>query len=455
MSYSHSLLLAVLASLAGWVTLGAQTLQLDANDILRREGVIRAAAKPATQAAAAATEVPKAAPKQAKGAAVATQVGGLTTPVNPIQIYLYAEPSQCRVEAMIDASVFERWLRPNAKARTSWTPQQRKQLESDATARVVKWLKLSTERGAVPGEVENVSMVKGKPGATLPLEEAASLAADEAWVGLSWSFNTPNLPDEIAISWTGLYPDAVEEIPVRIFHGKTSTSERLNRGLGRLTWKARGKIPKPRPLAEVPPPSLMPGFKVPVVSLLWLLVGLLSLWRKRRKESQNPRPAGSWVAGWCIGLLLTYPLMHVEFGGGLKGSQVSKPKQAEAILTPLLRNVYQAFDRREESAIYDVLALSADGELLRQLYLETVTALTLDGREGARVSIEEFTASVEEVTPQPKGWSARCQWTALGNVGHWGHNHTRINRYKASLVVQPVAGAWKITQLQVIEARRL
>ena len=61
-------------------------------------------------------------------------------------------------------------------------------------------------------------------------------------------------------------------------------------------------------------------------------------------------------------------------------------KDAEAILTPLLRNVYRAFDHRSESEIYDVLARSVDGELLRKLYLETIQALTLEGREGTRVT---------------------------------------------------------------------
>ena len=105
---------------------------------------------------------------------------------------------------------------------------------------------------------------------------------------------------------------------------------------------------------------------------------------------------------------------------------------------------------------YDVLNLSVDGELLRKLYLETIQALTLDGREGTRVLITEFEASVDEVTGQTPtgGFIAECNWSTIGTVGHWGHSHPRYNGYKAKLTVEPLKGEWKLTALDVQEVRR-
>ncbi|HAL72949.1 MAG TPA: hypothetical protein DCP71_14370 [Verrucomicrobiales bacterium] len=136
---------------------------------------------------------------------------------------------------------------------------------------------------------------------------------------------------------------------------------------------------------------------------------------------------------------------------------VNETAAAEAILSPLLRNVYRAFDYRSESDIYDTLARSVDGELLRQLYLETLQALTLEGREGTRVTITEFSAEVMAVKENPAGagFVTDCQWTALGTVGHWGHAHTRVNRYTAQVTVAPVKSEWKIVKLEVREARRI
>ena len=46
-------------------------------------------------------------------------------------------------------------------------------------------------------------------------------------------------------------------------------------------------------------------------------------------------------------------------------------------------------------------------------------------------------------------------WLVEGTVEHWGHVHTRVNRYAADLSVRPVAGAWKITGLDVTDQERV
>jgi hypothetical protein len=53
------------------------------------------------------------------------------------------------------------------------------------------------------------------------------------------------------------------------------------------------------------------------------------------------------------------------------------------------------------------------------------------------------------------GFVSTCQWTAMGTVGHWGHQHTRVNRYKAKVTVKPIGTEWKLTDLEVVEERRL
>ena len=37
----------------------------------------------------------------------------------------------------------------------------------------------------------------------------------------------------------------------------------------------------------------------------------------------------------------------------------------------------------------------------------------------------------------------------------WGHTHTRVNQYTAVLTIQPVDGVWKITNLELIEEKRV
>jgi len=48
-----------------------------------------------------------------------------------------------------------------------------------------------------------------------------------------------------------------------------------------------------------------------------------------------------------------------------------------------------------------------------------------------------------------------AKWTAMGTVGHWGHIHMRKNQYEANITVEPVDGAWKITDLELLEEKRI
>ena len=43
----------------------------------------------------------------------------------------------------------------------------------------------------------------------------------------------------------------------------------------------------------------------------------------------------------------------------------------------------------------------------------------------------------------------------MGKVGHWGHVHSRQNRYDAIVTIKPVAGAWKVVDLELLEEKRL
>ena len=43
----------------------------------------------------------------------------------------------------------------------------------------------------------------------------------------------------------------------------------------------------------------------------------------------------------------------------------------------------------------------------------------------------------------------------MGTVGHWGHVHVRKNHYDATVTVETVDGAWKITALEILDEKRI
>ena len=191
--------------------------------------------------------------------------------------------------------------------------------------------------------------------------------------------------------------------------------------------------------------------------ILWLIGGIIFYIYLKVKDHRLPGGSMPYLAVWLLGAVLMSQLLVLPLQSGASGPVVTEVAEAQAIVSPLLRNVYRAFDHHVESEVYDVLARSVEGELLRKLYLETIQALTLDGREGTRVTIAEFSANVDKVeaAPEGDGFVADCNWMARGIVGHWGHSHPRVNIYNARVTIRPDKGEWKLTGLEVQEVRRL
>ena len=54
-----------------------------------------------------------------------------------------------------------------------------------------------------------------------------------------------------------------------------------------------------------------------------------------------------------------------------------------------------------------------------------------------------------------RGFTYRCRWNVSGTVEHWGHIHERTNQYEAVFAVQPVDNAWKVTNIELLDQRRV
>jgi hypothetical protein len=131
-------------------------------------------------------------------------------------------------------------------------------------------------------------------------------------------------------------------------------------------------------------------------------------------------------------------------------------ERLQQLVGDLLHNVYRAFDFRGEEVIYVVLARSAAGDLLTDVYLEARRGLELASQGGARVKVKEV--EVQDSTlvgSEGDSLTVEGRWNVTGSVGHWGHVHQRRNGYHAVLEITPVKGAWKLTGLEILQEERL
>ncbi len=372
------------------------------------------------------------------------------------QAYLYIEPYQTRFEVLFDAATVLAWLAPDAALPESLAADQQKQIVESMASRASSWCALSAGDQALPVPLPLVAVIKGLPGNTLPLKEGEAVPLNQALVGFMWEFATPPGPDELNVTWKG-WIKGMTKLPVRVFFGPLSETGEIYSPVKNFRWRNQGRMPRPAPLAAVPQIPLPQPWRLPMGGILWVVTGLLFYIYLKLKDHKLPGGSLPYVVVWLLGAVLMSQLLVVPLNLGPSAPAVTQVAEAQKIVSPLLRNVYRAFDHHAESDVYDVLARSVDGELLRKLYLETIQALTLDGREGTRVTIAEFSATVDKVEPDPKGagFIADCNWMARGIVGHWGHSHPRVNIYNARITLTPVKDEWKLTGLEVQEVRRL
>jgi hypothetical protein len=378
----------------------------------------------------------------------------ITGPV--AQAYLYIEPYQTRFEVLFDAATMLAWFLPDAAVTKSLSPAQQKQLCEMVASRASDWCALSTGDEVLPVPQPLVAVIKGLPGNTLPLKAEEEVALNQALLGFMWEFPTPPAPHELNVTWKG-WIQAIPKLPVRAFFGALSETGEIHSTAKTYRWRNQGRLPRPAPLAAVPQFEVPQPTRLPLGGILWLLGGLVFYFYLKITDHKLPGGSLPFIAVWLLGAVLMSQLLVIPMPSGSASPEITQVEEAQKIVSPLLRNVYRAFDHHAESDVYDVLARSVDGELLRRLYLETIQALTLDGREGTRVTIAEFSATVDKVAENPKGdgFVADCNWMARGIVGHWGHSHPRVNIYNARVTITPAKGEWKLTGLEVQEVRRL
>jgi len=189
--------------------------------------------------------------------------------------------------------------------------------------------------------------------------------------------------------------------------------------------------------------------------LLLLIIGMI--FRRIRK-------GGSLLMLLVGGLLLiitgvaTYPLVGLTVKRPALLAGEMSTEQSQELLQVLLKNVYRAFDFRNEEDVYDKLAVSVSGDLLSDIYLQNRKSFSIQKAGGAQAKIQTIeidTAVAERLDDRPLAYAIKGSWAAEGSVGHWGHVHTRRNHYDAIITVEAVGGAWKITDLEVLEEKRV
>jgi hypothetical protein len=228
-----------------------------------------------------------------------------------------------------------------------------------------------------------------------------------------------------------------------------------------LTWENPGRpIPQPpKPVHVTAPPRSVCSLSLLSLGCLVTMPVLVLLMRRRG--------AAVWMCLVVVvltgaGAAAAWPITTWQFSNPLGARGVPTDDQAGEIFVRLHANMYRAFDGSDEERIYDALSVSAEGDFLRELYLQIRRGLEMREQGGALSRVEAVEIlegrklpTAAEHAADRRSFGYECRWDVRGTVEHWGHIHARTNQYVARFTVEPRDDVWKITAVRLLSERRV
>jgi hypothetical protein len=273
---------------------------------------------------------------------------------------------------------------------------------------------------------------------------------DEAIMGVMFAYLCDDLPKEVSLNWN-LFLPASNEVKATLSDPFKTKQTTLTGAAPTLRWQnqlAGFEIPVVKAV-----PVRLPD--IPVLSIALTLLSavfwVICIYRRQPWMLKT-------LAAVCIALAIAcYPFVRSQMD--IPGLKLIKPapELAERVVDGLLTNVYRSFYLRDESTIYDRLAITTSGDQLTDIYLQVRMALELEDRGGARARVDQVQIQeVRDVTRQADGsFAVDAVWTADGSVSHFGHTHYRQNRYHAIMRIVQDEDTWKIHQIDLLDEQRL
>jgi hypothetical protein len=375
-----------------------------------------------------------------------------------VRTYLYIEPYEVRHEILVRVKDMMTWM--------SFDLRGNEYIEKDEFNPV----RQKTAQFFMDRENVLIDGSKGKPilDRTAYVESSMlrsrfieipeRLPLNTAMVGIVITYLTDGIPGEVITEWN-LFSDRVQKVtgsmvdPAGPFPYDLSPSDNV------LKWTNYLKTYRLPTIDKIMVDETHKGIPVPLGSLacVFLLVFFIFWAFTRRKKFQPVRVQMTITLILAICSVFLFPYFHFSVGTGARASQISE-EDSRKITLSLLKNIYRAFDFRDEEDVYDKLAISVTGDLLTDVYLQSRKSMVIEQAGGAQAKIKQvevLETEVQESNTQKGAVAVRTKWTATGSVGHWGHLHTRQNAYDAVLTLTVADGYWKISGIEMLEEKRV
>jgi hypothetical protein len=376
-----------------------------------------------------------------------------------LMTFLYVEPYEVRHEILTRVRDLEEWMDLGLRGDEYIEVDELETLKQRIGEFLLTRNPVLIDGSAAKPILDRTNYVKvGLTGIQL-VEKPERLEISTAIVGIIITYLTDGLPQEVTVDWD-LFTDQVQKVPATATDPAGPLPTFLSAGDNVHRWTNFLKNYKLPTVQEVQVAGSLGEFRLPWLSLICavlLLLPVVLLLRRIRRGGSVVMPLVSGLVLLVAGIV-AWPLAGITVTRPATLAGEMPPAQAQDLLQVLLKNVYRAFDFRNEDDVYDKLAFSVSGDLLADIYLQNRKSFSIQKAGGAQAkikSIEIEAATAERLDDRPLAYAIKSRWSAQGSVGHWGHVHTRRNRYDAIVTVEAVDGVWKITDLEILEEQRV
>ena len=373
--------------------------------------------------------------------------------------FLYVEPYEVRHEILTRVKDLEQWMELGLRGDRYIERDELEPLQQRIGAFFLHKNPLRVDGTLVKPILDRTNYVKVSLRGIQLVEQPERLEISTAIVGVILAYMTAGLPQQVTVEWE-LFTDQIPKVPATAIDPAGPLMSYVTPDDPVVTWTNFLKNYTIPDVQDVTVSETLTTFSLPLGSVVCLAVLIPVAWQirtHRRRTGVMGFYAGLAVLVMVGGLLL-YPHLRVSIGRPAIMRPAVSEDAARLLLRQLLKNVYRAFDFRQEEDIYDKLAVSVSGDLLADIYLQNRQSFAIQQAGGAQAkvkAVELLDVAVHPRPTQPLAMAFRTTWTALGTVGHWGHVHMRQNQYEAIITVAPVGGAWKITELELVEEKRI
>jgi hypothetical protein len=376
-----------------------------------------------------------------------------------LRIFLYIEPYEVRHEILVRVKDLAQWMDLDLRGEKFIEIDEFESLKKRAGEFFLKQADVLIDNKKLRPILDRTSFVKYTMTRTFFIDQPEQLQLNSAMFGVILTYITPGIPREVKVDWS-LFSDKIQKVPTNAIDPAGPFPSYVTPDDNMFVWKNYLKKYRIPTVAKVELSKEISTFRLPLLSLLCIVFVLPVIWqiRLRRKRKTSAGLQYGLVVVLIAAAIGSSSFFTVPLNKPARFTAQLSDNESMIVLNSLLKNVYRSFDFREESDIYDRLAISVSGNLLEDIYLQNRKSMVIEQAGGAQAKVKKVEILKATPTDTPgKGGSRtyRTEWTAMGTVGHWGHIHTRLNRYEALISLTPVNGSWKITGLELLEEKRI